>query len=282
MQSIALILFCSLFFRILSAEESYQLTVCAIFQDDAKWLPEWIEFHEKQGVEHFYLYNNGSTDDYKNILKPYIDHGLVELIDWMKPSHNIADFTGIQCGAYDHCLKSIAQEAKWCAIIDTDEFLFAVDGRPLPEMLREYDAYSGVIVNWCCYGTSGIDKIPENQKMIETLLLRAPLNFTDNHFVKSIVKPKDVSVCDCPHYCKYKIGKRSVTENKTLAGAAMRTKQVSVNKLRINHYWARDLDFFYNVKINRWIKWGRPYSQSIEKEAQMNAEFDDIILKIPH
>jgi hypothetical protein len=282
MPSFFTVLLCNLLFGILSAELAYELTVCAIFQNDAKWLPEWIEFHEKQGVEHFYLYNNCSNDDYKNILKPYVDRGLVELTDWMLPSNNVAEFNLVQCSAYEHCLKRIANEANWCAVIDTDEFLFSANGRPLTETLKEYEKYSGVLVNWICYGTSGVDQIPAHQKMTETLLLRAPIDCTNNYFVKSIVKPRDISGCDCPHYCRYKTGKRSVTENKTFTSGVMRSKTVSVKKLRINHYWSRDLDFFYNVKIARWIKWGIPYSQSIEKEAQMNAEYDDIILSIPH
>lgn len=277
-----ILLLCPIFCGFLPAEQPYQLTVCTIFHNDAKWLPEWIEFHEKQGVEHFYLYNHGSTDDYLNILQPYVERGIVELIDWMYATYNIVDFASIQSSAYTHCLKRIVDETKWCAILDTDEFLFSVDGRMLTEALKDYDSYSGVVVNWVCYGTSGIEKIPADKKMIETLFLRAPMDFPDNYFVKSIVKPQDVSGCGSAHFCKFKPGKYCVTENKTLTGLSMQTKQASVKKLRINHYWSRDLDFFYNVKIDRWIKWGMPYTYSIEKEAKMNEEFDDIILSIPH
>lgn len=277
---LSLFLFNMLGTALANAYFRYDLTVCAIFQNDAEWLPEWIEFHEKQGVQHFYLYNNYSQDRYQEILKPYVDKGLVEIIEWKKNSDSIVDFTLVQCGAYQDCLKKISGQAKWCAIIDTDEFLFACDGRPLPLVLQDYDRYSGVVVNWLCFGTSGVQKIPKNQKMIETLLLRAPKNFDDNYFVKSIVKPADVQVCDCPHFCKLKAKKYCVTENKKLHGNSMRTKTVSVDILRINHYWARDLDFFYNIKIDRWIKWGRPYTNSIEKEAKMNAEYDDLILQL--
>lgn len=258
----------------------YELVVCAIFQNDADWLPEWIEFHERQGVEHFYLYNNFSQDHYKEILQPYVTSGLVEVIDWKKHSESIADFTLVQCGAYQDCIKKIGSKAKWCAIIDTDEFLFSTEGRPLPEILAEYDNFSGVAVNWLCFGTSNVQKIPQGEKMVETLLLRAPIDFEDNYFVKCIVKPTDVLTCDCPHYCKFKPKKYCVTENKKPLGYAMRSKTVSVEKLRINHYWARDLDFFYNVKIDRWIKWGKPYTNSIDKEAKMNAVYDDLILRV--
>ena len=39
------------------------LAVGAIFQNEARYLREWIEFHRRQGVERFYLYENNSSDD---------------------------------------------------------------------------------------------------------------------------------------------------------------------------------------------------------------------------
>lgn len=256
----------------------YELTICAIFQNDATWLPEWIEFHEKQGVEHFYLYNNLSTDNYLDTLQPYIDKGLVTLTEWPKPSNNINAFNLVQTRAYVDCIKKIAYEAKWCALIDTDEFLFSVDRIPLKEILKQYDQFAGVVVNWACYGTSGIQKIPAGEKITHTLLLRAPLNSEDNRFVKSIVKPIEVETCDSPHYVKFKPNKYCVTENRERHGNSIRSKTVSVNILRINHYWARDLDFFYNVKIDRALKWGYSTTEAIERESKMNAEYDGILL----
>lgn len=44
----------------------YFLTCLAIFKNEAMNLKEWLDHHLWQGVEHFYLINNGSEDDYKN------------------------------------------------------------------------------------------------------------------------------------------------------------------------------------------------------------------------
>jgi len=41
---------------------SAYLSICAIFKDEAPYLPEWIEFHRLVGVERFFLYDNGSGD----------------------------------------------------------------------------------------------------------------------------------------------------------------------------------------------------------------------------
>ena len=58
------------------------LSICAVFRNEAPYLREWIEFHRIVGVEKFFLFNNRSEDDYKSVLTPYIESGLVELTQW--------------------------------------------------------------------------------------------------------------------------------------------------------------------------------------------------------
>jgi hypothetical protein len=52
-----------------------EIFICAIFQDEAPFLGEWIEFRRMLGAEHFWLYNNNSTDTYLSVLGPYIERG---------------------------------------------------------------------------------------------------------------------------------------------------------------------------------------------------------------
>ena len=51
-------------------EQPY-LAACTIYRDAASYLAEWIEFHRLLGVERFFLYDNGSTDDHREVLAPY-------------------------------------------------------------------------------------------------------------------------------------------------------------------------------------------------------------------
>ena len=51
------------------------LSVCAIYKNEARYLAEWLEFHLLAGVEHFFLYNNNSTDDHREVLAPYLRAG---------------------------------------------------------------------------------------------------------------------------------------------------------------------------------------------------------------
>src|SRR5688572_30328980 len=123
------------------------LSVCAIYRDEAPYLREWVEFHRLVGVERFFLYNNRSVDDHLEALAPRIEDGTVVQTEWpMVPG---------QRGAYDHCLQERRDQSRWIAFVDIDEFLFSPTGRPVSEVLADYEQWPGIGVNRLRFGTSG-------------------------------------------------------------------------------------------------------------------------------
>lgn len=241
----------------------YELALCAIFQNDAPFLVEWIEFHKLVGVQHFYLYNNYSTDNYKEVLAPYVKQGLVEVIYWPYPNENIRLFGKTQIDAYNAGIKRAKDKAKWLIFIDTDEFLFPTVASKIQDELRNYENFGGVAVNWLMFGTSGIAQVPGNKFQIEALTWRAVDDYRFNHNCKSIVRPDRVNKCLNPHCFSYKnnyfcVNTAGQTYNKITADT------VVIDKLRINHYWTRDEDYFINYKIPRHEKWGEPIHTSLE------------------
>lgn len=232
----------------------YEVSVVAIFQNEDRFLKEWIEFHKTVGVQHFYLYNHLSTDDYQSVLEPYIQDGTVELIDWPYPFTEYKEWGGIQMQAYKDGIKRARKISKWVAIIDTDEFLFPVQAVSLSEFLEEYEEYAALGVNWQCYGSSYIERLLPEQYMLEVMTWKAPQEASKNFHVKSIVQPLKVVDCDNPHYCRYKENEIAVNESKKPFEGAF-TEQVEISKIRINHYWSRDLDFLINNKLVRQRKW---------------------------
>ena len=50
---------------------SYILSIGAIFKNEAPYLKEWIEHYLARGVDHFYLINDNSDDNYLKILNQY-------------------------------------------------------------------------------------------------------------------------------------------------------------------------------------------------------------------
>jgi glycosyl transferase family 92 len=199
------------------------LSIWALYQDEAPYMREWIEFHRLMGVERFFLYDHDSVDDHRRQLAPYIDEGVVTLYDWpIDPG---------QVQAANHCLEHHRDESRWIAFLDLDEFLFSPTGRPLPEVLADYEQWPGVVVNWATFGTSG-HPVPPPGLVIENYLSRSD-NPGINGNKKSIVDPSRV-LRNRGGVFDFSEGS-SVDENMQPADGRV-SENVSFERLRINHY----------------------------------------------
>ena len=254
----------------------YEVSICAIFRNDARFLKEWVEFHIEQGVEHFWLYNNLSQDDWQSELHPYIDTGMVEIIDWPYESIKQEDWNIIQCKAYMDGVKLSKGVSRWVAFLDTDEFLFSPKKKKLGHVLKQYKHYPGIQVHWVLYGTSNVQEVKKGN-MLNELVMRAELLSSGNRHLKSIVQPKYVVRCENPHYFYYS-KRHSVNENFDKTYGCFHDN-ISVNILRINHYTHRDLEFFFNEKMSRRYKWGYPIEGMIEFDDELNKIYDPILFK---
>lgn len=254
----------------------YEVAVGTIFQNEAPYLKEWIEFHKLVGVQHFYLFNNLSSDDYTEVLAPYIATGEVDLVEWPYNKTSLEHWSQIQCAAYERAIEMAYGQAKWLAIIDTDEFLFPTESNDLALFLKEYEPFGGVGVNWQMFGTSRISKIPEDKLMIETLLLRAPEQFGEHINMKSIVRPETVASCQSPHFVVYKLGFFSVDADKNRFTGPF-PPRISVDKIRINHYWSRDEKYFNRIKLSRRQSWLEEASVAEQRVANLNCVPDSTI-----
>jgi hypothetical protein len=241
--------------------EAWYLCAVTAFQNEALYLDEWLAFCLAEGIEHFLLYDNCSTDNFREVLQPWMDAGIVELIDWPLPWKN-----GAQVKAFLDALERLRRRSRWVAFIDIDEFLFSPTGKRLPEVMRRYEEHAGVIVNWQCYGTSGHRTRPGGLT-IESYTRRARTNWPRNRRVKTIVDPTLAVAPRSAHLFDVLPGHTLVTEDfkpiqvrrtangrRRLRHIAARlpylpfdpyaktepsVRQVSTSTLRINHYVTR-------------------------------------------
>ena len=128
--------------------KQYNVSVCTIFKDEAPYLREWLEFNHLAGVEHFYMYNNNSGDDFRAALEPYIARGWVTLVEW---PHNQK-----QMECYLDAMERFREETRWLGFIDLDEFIVpkAVDN--LYDFLAPFEKNRGSVkIYWRIFGSSG-------------------------------------------------------------------------------------------------------------------------------
>jgi trehalose 2-sulfotransferase len=233
---------------------AYKVAACTIFRDEAKFLNEWLTFHQGVGIQHFYLYNNKSEDHYQEVLAPWIEQGVVTLTDWPEKS---------QVEAFNHCLGAHRSKAEWIAFIDMDEFVFSPADKNLYDVLQDYDEAAAVFIYWALYGSSGHKTAPK-ASVLESYTKRQALQSaihdafdhgtpgTPGHVTgwsrdgKSIVRTSAVEVMNNHMPSRVRWG-LTVDENHTPMPASPHVRRKSKEPfshsiLRINHYWSKCID----------------------------------------
>lgn len=268
----------------LLAHPKYYISLVAIFQNEARFLKEWIEFYRLIGVEHFYLYNHLSTDEYMEILEPYIKDGIIDLKQVTKIPKNLKEWNRIQTEAYTDAVARTKDISEWLIVVDTDEFLFPIKDKNLVELLKNYDDYAALSINWKIFGSGDVEKIESGKLLIESLTKSTD---QEDLRVKTIVKPRYVDKFEHPHFPFLLPGYSQITENFEYFRGPFVPKE-SRNIVTINHYWARDWEFFKLNKLARVHVISSSLSDS-EKKAKIDALiksnkdasviYDDSILK---
>jgi hypothetical protein len=208
-----------------SYSPKYDLVVAAAFKNESHILKEWVDHYLYHGFDHIYLINDGSTDNYKEILKPYIDKGKVTLFE---NNTKIKTYPR-QKFVYKEYLMPILGISKWWAILDLDEFLYCPFDINIKNIIKNYDDkdISQIHSRWVMYGSS--NHIEQPDLVVPNFLKRK--KYIDSQ-VKSIFRGKDLVDFDVHrHYVK---------------GSSVLDKS-----LLINHYAIQSWKFFERVKMTR-------------------------------
>jgi hypothetical protein len=240
-----------------------RLSICTLYRDEAPYLREWIEFHRLVGVDRFFLYDNGSVDDHREMLAPYVESGLVVLHEWPESPG--------QLSAYRHTLNQHRDESRWVAFIDVDEFLFSPTGEPVPDVLADFEAFPGVVVNTVTFGTAGHRTKPAGL-VIESYLRRG-VRPDVNTWIKTIADPARVAkTTPSNHWFVYTEG-FAVDENKRPLEKGSQTEVASFSRLRINHYWMKSEEEWRRKLARPMAHSGKPRRFTEPAMVRMDQEF---------
>lgn len=231
--------------------KKYYLCILAIFKNEAHILEEWINIHLKEGVEHFYLINNDSTDNY------------MEIIDKYKNYITLKHVNGVvqQLNSYSLFKEQIINETNWIAIIDLDEFIFSSKkDTKLVNYIKDYElkGAKGIYIPWIIYGSSYFKNQPES--VINNFIYRRLYNDTYSGG-KSIVNTDYINNNNLNiHFTNLKDNNLYVNYNgefkfnEWFGGCPdMNFNENIINdmNIRINHYCIQSEEYFRKVKVTR-------------------------------
>jgi len=270
----------------------YELSVGAIFKDEARFLEEWLQFHDGVGVDHFFLYDDGSTDEFMPVLDPWIAAGKVTLLDAGGMN---------QVAAYNHCIRRFARQSRWIAFIDLDEFLFSPRSHDLKPVLRRYRDVPAIFVHWVLYGSSGHVARPagyviDSYTRCLDLATAGAEQFDhgsgpekENYVTgwardgKSIVNPRLVARMGA-HLPRVLTAGETLDENMRPAVRHGPPRTITCEWLRINHYWSKSIqDLREKVQKGDIFNRARPprsLERWLQREACLNAAQDESIRPI--
>ena len=101
-----------------TAAPPFDLAVCVIVRNEGVRILEWLFYHYLLGFQHFYVYDNDSTDGLRERLAPFVARGVVTLTPW--PGRG---FPGPQRRQIAHCLNTTNSTARWVGVFDVDEYV---------------------------------------------------------------------------------------------------------------------------------------------------------------
>lgn len=233
-------------------DKEYGVSICAIFKNEAHNMKEWIEFHKIVGVEHFFLYNNFSNDNYLEVLDSYVKDGLVTLIEWPVEKG--------QFPAYEHFYENYRSSTNWVTFLDLDEFVTPFYKKTISEWLVNYKNYPCVVLYWKMFGSSGkiqhdFDKLTTEQYIVGwdkmSTVGKVFLNtdfdiasFDDNVHHATVVKIKLFRrFFSIPPINEFK---------KTIKWDIHRTGFFNKSfTIQINHYWSKSFGYYFENKVKR-------------------------------
>lgn len=135
----------------------YKLSVGALFKNEAHCINEWIEHYLNRGVDHFYLINDNSNDNFLEKIQPYIDSNIITLFN-----SDFDYYSGRQRDMYNKYILPIIKETKWLLMVDLDEFMWSPINKNLNTVLEQGNHLGQIQVNHTLFGSNGYIEQPES------------------------------------------------------------------------------------------------------------------------
>ena len=225
----------------------YTLSVLAMFKNESMIIKEWINHYIEEGVEHFYLIDNGSTDDYYEKIKMYEKYYTL-----VKDSTRLPH--GTQTYLYNKIyLQKIKSETKWLIICDIDEYIYARNGyNKIPDVLNKIPSHIEKIwLPWKNFGSNGHKNQPSN--IIQSFIKMGTNMDKKKGEGKIIVKTENLVEIETGGH-RAKLSKNDIYYNingDTHENFIVTHEKCAKFNLHFNHYRTMSEEYYHKVKCTR-------------------------------
>eukprot|EP00892_Ulva_mutabilis_P007298 jgi/Ulvmu1/4940/UM205_0002.1 len=194
--------------RVMNPPQNPSVAMCAAMKSENMTdVREWLLYYRWLGVDQVYLNENSDKPmpSTTKQLQDFVDEGFV--------TYSREARANSQLKIYYDCLSKHAHKHDWMAFFDMDEYVVLMD-RPelkLPDFLRAYAAYPGLVVHWVFFGPSGRKTRPRSGGVLRSY---TKCTGRGTRGLKTIVNTLFVAnIAPHPHNFEFRDGMPPVDEN---------------------------------------------------------------------
>ena len=227
----------------------FQLSILSMFKNEDMIIENWFQHYLEEGVEHFYLIDNGSTDNYEEKIKKYQKYYTLVKDPTRLPS-------GTQTFLYNkHYLHKVKQETIWLIICDIDEYIYGRNG-----CIKITDALNKLPSNvekiwlpWKCFGSNERKIQPKNIIFSFNKCNDIYSHKKDLGFGKTVLKTKHLEeIQTCGHIVKLKKNNVLYNANGHLYDDFLFSfSNNKILNLHLNHYMLMSEEYYQKIKCTR-------------------------------
>jgi hypothetical protein len=231
-------------------EEEY-VAICVAVKDQASDLKEWFSHHYHHlGIRRFYMMDDGSSPALDNTEDYPIPRSAISFRYFTREKRTAS----MQYHLYDECHARFGTRHRWIGFLDADEFLEIVDkpGRSMAELLRGYEDYGALGVQWIIHDSHGLLEKPAigvREAYTSCIQDGEEGAASDNKHIKSFVQTKYYVKTESPHNFFLNSSMYTVGENKDRVTYAFR-EPITRHKVALHHYFCKS-KAEYELKIVR-------------------------------
>ena len=225
----------------------YNLSVLAMFKNESMIIKDWITHYLREGVEHFYLIDNGSTDDYYEKIEIYNKY-----ITLVKDPTRLEK--GTQTYLYNKIyLNTVKKETKWLIICDIDEYIYSRNkyNKIIYVLNKLPSNVEKIWLPWKIFGSNGNINQPNN--IINSFTKRKNNYTKDLGLGKTICKTANLNnIGCCGHFVVLNKNDQCYNSNGILLdNFSLSEENCNKLNLHLNHYMVMSEEYYLKIKSKR-------------------------------
>ena len=230
----------------------YKVSIISMFKNEEMIMEEWIQHYIREGIDHFYLIDNGSTDNYGLIINKYNDK-ITLVIDSTRHYENTQPLLFNK-----HFLDIIKEKSEWVIVCDMDEYIYS---RNNFKTIKEYvnnipENIEGIALPWKNFGSNNIQMQPES--IVSSFVMRED----KDEFNKRIINNNVVGNCKCltkttnikllnVHEANRYNSDLYFSDFTLFNKIDLNSYDINSQNLHLNHYQHMSYEYYTSVKIIR-------------------------------